>query len=594
MTKVPPGLISRGSILTGILALLVFAAPPAGPAQAAAHPKIQFSATDRDALMAFRKTVRRLVPVALDLSNPAHRAYFLAARKAAGITTDNNKEFADFLKNADAYYAKHGKPKSALVFLVNGKLEDDEGTVIDGPPGPVLTVTSFQQINGNALDYGVSGLVSLPGQPQTCTQTLQVFDENGDPQGAADVNTQTLACESSLLYAEGVLDQGDTYASAHLVTNGLLENGTPFAYAMAAEGSSIPIQIVSTNPNDLNGDGMIKFCFGRVATDCDYEPAGGSQNNVFLPINGNTSWSTALVNPATDPGASVMITISQPQPQTGGGCILVGDVQGFMQNDVTLSNNNMTVNWNDQSVQFPPINSACMPNGSIVYYSMSMNVTLATTPITTPTFFGISSSPDTPISNGFFLMLPPTRVYYSCLAADSPVAMADGTTKAIADIRQGDLVVSGLDGAPLKVASVYVGSEDKPMVRLTTRSGRTLKLTEGHPVLTGAGIRLARFLKAGDVLRTGTGPSPIATIEHVAYGGKVYNLSLAAPGKGAKLADDRDVFLGDGILVGGNEMQWRYDRHDAQVAAAALQPVVPHISAAARALLAKRFGAIAD
>jgi len=549
--------------------------------------KPTLSLADRQSLSAVYKTARRLRPFVLNLANPAHRAFFLAERKAAGITPENNPAFADFMRKAQAYYSAAVRPKSGFVFLVNGKLQDEDGAPINGPVGPVLTITSFQTINNSTVQYGVSGLVSLPGQPQTCTQTLQVFDENNNPQGPADINTQTLACESSLLYAEGQLDPSDKYASAHLVAHGISQAGTPFAYAALAEGSSIPTQIVSTNPNDLNHDGMIKFCFGRTAPDCDYAPTGTSQQNVNLPINGNTSWDSALLNPATDPNASVYIAITQPQPQTGGGCNLVANVQQFLQQSVTLSNNNKTVNWNNTAVQFPAINSTCMPNGSIVYYNMSMNVDLATN---VPTFFGISSSPDTPISTGFYLMLAPTRIYYSCLAADARIALADGSFKAIADVRAGDIVVGGEAGAPLKVASVYVGTEEQPLVHFTTRNGLELKVTQGHPVMTEHGVRLARFLEVGDVVLTADGDSPIATLDRVGYAGKVYNLSLAAMQPGLKIAPDQELFYANGVLVGGNEMQWRYDRKDAQVVATALPPPMPHISDAARALLAKRFG----
>jgi hypothetical protein len=589
-------------VVAGAAALLPAAAqsPKPGPTRpavpAARVPAVaaktvvtpQLSLADRNSVAAVYQTMHRLVPISLDLSNPAHRAFFIAHRRAAGITPESDKTFASFLSQADAYYAKRGKPKSGFVFMVKGKVVDEVGAPTSGPVGPVLTVTSFQQITSRPGTYGVSGLVSLPGQPQVCTQTLQVFDDAGNPQGPADINTQNQACENSQLYAEGQLPQAARYASAHLVAHGVSNNGTPFAYALVAEGSSIPTSIVSTNPNDLTGDGMIKFCFGRTSPDCDYSPAGSSQNNVLLPINGNTTWSSALTSPGTDANASVSIAITQPQPQAGGGCNLVANVPQFLQQNVTLSNNNLTVNWNDQAVQFPPINSVCMPNGSIVYYNMSMDVDLASG---VPTFFGISSSPDTPISTGFYLMLVPTRIYYSCLAADSQVELADGTFKAIADIRTGEAVASGPQRKPLKVAFIYTGTEEQPLVSFRTQNGFALKVTQGHPVITEQGVRLARFLKVGDVLVTAQGHSPITALERVAYSGKVYNLSLISPEPNVKIADEEQLFYGGGILVGGNEVQWRYDRADAQANAVPLAPPVVHMSDAARRLLAKRFGA---
>lgn len=550
-------------------------------------PAVALSQSEREGVMGVYRTLPRLRPIALDLSNPAHRTFFTAHRKTAGVAVESDPELMGFLKVADAYYAKHGKPKSGFVFVDKGKLVDENGAETDGPVGPVLTVTSFQSITNQPMRYGVSALVSLPQQPQSCTQTLQVFDESGNPQGAADINTQALACENAQLYAEGQLDASDRYASAHLMAHGLTQSGTPFVYAVVAEGSSIPTQIVSTDPNDKNGDNMIKFCFGRISTDCDYSPSGGSQSNVSLPINGNTTWGSAVTNPASDAQASVSITITQPQPQSGGGCNLVGNVQQFLQQYVTLINNNQTVKWSGATVQFPAINSTCMPNGSIVYYNMSMNVDLAgTTP--TPTFFGISSSPDTPISTGFYLMLPQTRIYYSCLAAETPVLLADGRTLPIADVREGDLVAGETGRGPLKISAIYTGTENTPLVDVRTVNGMSLKVTQGHPVLTERGVRLARFLRQGDVLITSGGRSPIAAIKRVPYEGRVYNLSLASPDPRVKVADDQQVFFGGGILVGDNEMQWRYDRANATEQATALAKPVPHMSESAKALLARR------
>jgi intein/homing endonuclease len=140
------------------------------------------------------------------------------------------------------------------------------------------------------------------------------------------------------------------------------------------------------------------------------------------------------------------------------------------------------------------------------------------------------------------------------------------------------------------VSFIYTGTEDTPLVHVVTGNGFDLKLTQGHPVITSEGVRLARFLKVGDVLQTSKGPSPIEAVDRVAYDGKVYNLSLAATQPEEKLDADRETFFGNGILVGGNEMQWRYDRPDAQVVATALPPPVPHMSEMARALLAERFG----
>lgn len=553
---------------------------------------LTLTSSQRSAIRAKMSRLQRLRPVRLDLSKKGDRDFFVAIKRLAGVTEENNPEFRHFLKYATAFHTRRGAPRDGQVFLTAKGRIDSTGAATNDAVGPIATITSLQSLPDNPQVFGASALVSLPGQPQTCTQTLQVLDEQGNPQGQADSVTQTLACENVQLLAEAQLDPSDQWAQATLTTHWIDQSGNPNALTVGAAGSAIPTNIVSTDPADKTGDGMIKFCFGRQGADCDYQPATLPSTAVALPINGNTTYAGPLVPPASDPAASVSITITNPIPQGGGGCSLVGNVAQFMS-IVSLSNNNQTVTWAAPAINFPAIDP-CMPTGSIVYYNMVMNLDLQLAgQQVQPTFFGISSSPNTPVSTGFFRQLAETRIYYSCLAAGTMVAMADGSRKAIEHVRAGDEIRDGR-GATRRVASTFTGEEEQ-IVRIVTADGQVLRATEGHPLMTAAGLRLAKFVKSGDRVLTSRGPVAVTEAVTGRYDGKVYNLRLERGVTRAGLSDEEDAtFYGDGFLVGDNEAQWRYDRPGSTETAAAARPIRPAMSSAGKALLERRLGRTVD
>lgn len=593
-------LSSRGLALSVAAAALSFAL--AGATTATGQVPLErgaksvpptLTSNQRAAIQAKMTRLQRLRPVRLDLSKKGDRDFFVAIKRLAGVTEANNPEFRHFLKYATAFHTRRGAPRDGQVFLTAKGRIDSTGAATTDAVGPIAVISSLESKPGNPQVFGASALVSLPQQPQTCTQTLQVLDEQGNPQGQADSVTQVLACENVQLFAEAQLDPSDQWAQATLTTHWIDQSGNPFILTVAAAGSAIPIEIVSDDPNDKTGDHMIKFCFGRQGADCDYQPATLPSTVVALPINGNTTYAGPLVTPASDPAASVSITITNPKPQSGGGCSLVGNVAQFMQSYVSLSNNNQTVTWTAPAINFPAIDP-CMPTGSIVYYNMMMNLDLQFPgqPVQ-PTFFGISSSPSTPVSTGFFKQLEETRIYYSCLAAGTMVAMADGSRKAIEHVRAGDEVRDG-KGAVRRVASTFAGEEER-IVRIVTADGQVLRATEGHPLMTAAGPRLAKFVKTGDRVLTSRGPMSVTEAVTGRYEGKVFNLRLERGVTRAGLSDDEDAtFFGDGFLVGDNEAQWRYDRAGATETAAAAPSIRPAMSSVGKAMLERRLGRAVD
>uniref|UniRef100_A0A6C0BKX0 DNA-directed RNA polymerase n=1 Tax=viral metagenome TaxID=1070528 RepID=A0A6C0BKX0_9ZZZZ len=104
------------------------------------------------------------------------------------------------------------------------------------------------------------------------------------------------------------------------------------------------------------------------------------------------------------------------------------------------------------------------------------------------------------------------RNCYQCLWKEEQVIMADGTMKRIADVRVNDIVLTinpnTLEYETSKVINQYVKSTTKPMVKLTTVSGRTLVCTNDHPILTEQGWQPAGQLTTMDRVCTYQGPRP--------------------------------------------------------------------------------------
>jgi len=70
-----------------------------------------------------------------------------------------------------------------------------------------------------------------------------------------------------------------------------------------------------------------------------------------------------------------------------------------------------------------------------------------------------------------------------CVAADTPVRMADGTEKPVQDIRENDWVLSNYgrgDVQPARVMRTQSRSTNRPLIQITTERGRVLTTTEEH------------------------------------------------------------------------------------------------------------------
>ena len=143
-----------------------------------------------------------------------------------------------------------------------------------------------------------------------------------------------------------------------------------------------------------------------------------------------------------------------------------------------------------------------------------------------------------------------------CFVADTEISMADGTTKRIADIQEGDLVLSlNMETNELEttvVKNVIVKENITTIAEVQTESGKKVVMNEYHPLLTKNGWHsITNYdgydtLVVGDKLRTIDGLDEIVSINR--YIGEptiMYNLDV----KGMTEEIDNDTQ--DNYIAGG-------------------------------------------
>jgi predicted lipid-binding transport protein (Tim44 family) len=122
-----------------------------------------------------------------------------------------------------------------------------------------------------------------------------------------------------------------------------------------------------------------------------------------------------------------------------------------------------------------------------------------------------------------------------CFLPDTPVTLADGSTRAISAVRPGDTVLAfDSDEAlvPAKVRTILTHEVDSYLI---VRTGtRELHVTEEHPFYVGAGVfKTAGALRAGDRIMVYDGhrlaPATLLALERVSAHVRVYNLQTDEP-----------------------------------------------------------------
>ncbi len=535
----------------------------------------QLSADDKADMAYVRKLPRRTTSGVLDLSDPPQYRYLMKQWALAGITQERHPQL---FKSVEALRAKHTQERTKMNAAkpLNAERDLSPVSTVEYPIVPVNIITSLAQVSPGV--FAATAFTSVPGDLQLpateAVTTMALYDQNDNLLSPVTTANQYAAGYDMANTTVGTVPQGTTilYASGtyyYIDNQGVPHSGslnaliTPYpAGAVVNNPMTGSLIMNSQQPKDVENNGVIKVCIIRADADCDYKyQAVNGQQIVQFPIQATFTVPEALQPlPNQQANGMIQITVSQPNAAQGGTCTLPANFNFWNPTPPnTISIQGSVISWLFNPGPFSnPVNAPtvpCFPSNSTVVYSLQITV-LATNPQTGGTDYFMGSvltrgnPPPPPPGTAY---LPPMVVAYGCLAEGTRVTMADGSWKNIEKVGVADRVLPAVAGGPQNVRSFTRGVELKPMIRLVTANGRDLLLTETHPVMTDAGIKMAKQLKAGDMVQTDAGTSALQAVTREMFNGTVWNLNVDAGEKNA--AKDATTFFANGILVGDGNIQ---------------------------------------
>lgn len=508
-----------------------------------------------------------------------HR-FVLARLKMAGKTPENSPELFKGIEDLRAKQIAQGLKSKQAVAAIHVEPHDAPQTIQD-----VHRLIAVDIVNSGTR-LKVAAMASVH---QTLTHGY-VDAGPWDDTGMQIGDLQFVEVFAPMPYASpvalGDLSQTrrDTVIGDSLLVEDSVANGHQELYTFQARPRQNLLNTpVVTGPIDGNHDGCINVCVSRVNADCDYNLVGNALHDFLLPIQGNVSLNpnffaqgyridtnriaqyaagTALDNnipPQPDAGGNITVTLTN----LGGGCsstnpnnTLTLPEQLFWQT-VTVSNGGQTLNWNMSGVNLADFGIACAVPQDHVELDISVEVPYVDgngNKGIVPLYIsnGVNSQPSAPPIPSCF------HVIDSCLAAGTLIEMANGRSVPIESIHAGDQVFSPYDHADsaLAVMDTTKGTERIPMIRIKDEHGRSLLLTETHPVhLPGRGMVMGKYLNVGDVVTTKDGPSRLVHVSRERFTGTVHNLKVGDRSELAALAKDQTAVYANGFLVGDTQIQ---------------------------------------
>lgn len=337
-----------------------------------------------------------------------------------------------------------------------------------------------------------------------------------------------------------------------------------------------PTRVVAVDaPRDIKfNDNLISVCLNRTWTqDCDYDLTGNPQS-IKLPLAGKLTLTsdhvfdvpvleqlkTDVLGGQNPPGAgSVRLILTQ----SGGGC-LAGDANALTANmkpfwkNLQISPDSKELSWDATAADAMHFADGCRQVQADVKLTMGLRL-----PLIWPADGSTASTSVTLSDSGradyTFKRITVTN---SCLAAGTQIQLAGGTHAAIESLESGAQVFNPYDSddRALTIMDTAKGFEAVPMVRIRDDAGRTLLMTEMHPIATpDRGMVQARALRVDDAVMTASGPSKLVEVSRESYDGKVYNLKVGAETELASLGEDQTVVYANGFEVGDGQIQSKYE-----------------------------------
>lgn len=154
---------------------------------------------------------------------------------------------------------------------------------------------------------------------------------------------------------------------------------------------------------------------------------------------------------------------------------------------------------------------------------------------------------------GNIIYIPPITIYWGCYGRDVQIRLADQMEKPASEIKIGDRLL-GRDNEILTVNNVYRGY-DTTIFEIATKSGNTIRVSGGHPMMCHGNMVRASRLKPGDGLNLANGAlDPVEQVSVVPYEDTVYNFTFDGKEQGAYLIAN-GLYSGDMFMQNMTESQ---------------------------------------
>jgi hypothetical protein len=526
------------------------------------------TARERENIDHVRKLASKTGRHLLDLSDDRQWEYLVASAHKSGVTPKTHPCYFATLERARKKHLANGGPPApkAAVGDSNG-LEDANDILALG------TTDAGSNSQG-------SGFSSIVGGTMFTRLQIEILD--------AKTGASLAFADTGPIMGQGFYEALSTLGNVPPPGDGMqlvytysyLPNGN--TDALAADGDDPVNGVVTRSTNELpvgaptvlqpvrtKTNNYIKIGLGRpvppIPPDCDYyynEP-NIANPNIRLPMVGSQKFKSNIVTPLVfGPGTPNCIVTAFVSKTTGGGSTFPLAVT-TNRYPAAITASGSTLNWSfpwnydvtqDLSMQFGP---AAWANDTTVISYISIQVKTATS-AGEWVFVNIYSSITPPWavspSAGTYIQYP---IYYTwhCVAAGTLVTRADGSTMKIEEMTGGEKLKVGPDGEMFTVVDTFHTAKEATIISLCTEAGHELLITDMHPVRTDKGIVVARDLRAGTVVLTDKGPSPLKSVETRPFSGMVYCIGLGADAEEEKrFTIDNTCFYANGILVGDNRL----------------------------------------
>jgi hypothetical protein len=500
-----------------------------------------FDEADVNAVLALIKDTKTGAPLALDFSKAHHYRFWKKQLYMAGATEDTHPELFNQLEKTRLAHSQNPPKDSPL---------EPTAEAVSG----ISEITSFvgQPQNGG---YSTSGLLSYPySSLQTATLSIGLYNQSGNSIGTPGVvsgykpnelTRLTVASQGNATGADSIYSMyayffvdntgGIHHNVIRAVTANVVDSIINIAPMPCVLGTTVPSCSAQCTSNTIT-----TVCMARTVPNCSYCYPGQAPN-VMFPMQGHIVYSGNVnVDGSGKPSGGAFANVTLTKLPSGGGCPAI-PLQGNFFDYATVTGNKLS--WALTPANFP---NTCLVHGDSVLFQMTVFVMIGTEPAVAT----ISNAPnvDPPA-----LRIPPIHIVAGCIAEGTLITLADGKTVPIEKVAM-ESKVKTPDNKELIVDYSTTGTEADPSIRIKTNNKLSLLVTSAHPVITTAGVRMAKDLHVGDTVLTQKGKSAITELLKEQYNGTVWNLAVSPPGE-ERYNGEATTFFANGILVGDHKMQ---------------------------------------